>query len=228
MKLNKLLVPTLFLFTFLFLFFNKVNSIECLLENNPCPESLVQIANSLKNSSFFFGDFEKTLRNNQNSQTIYILENLQKIFPNTLKLNFKQEQVKYAIIIEAEKQYVGESGLVLLNQQNQNAPLIIEWKNNQSILENNILDKEYHAIFLSASKSLEKLSVKNPQITWKSDEEIILKIDSLPPLIFDKQSIQTQIKKVDTIINARELDEIEAPIIEIDMRLDLPVLRTRQ
>ncbi|GIK83802.1 MAG: hypothetical protein BroJett025_04240 [Patescibacteria group bacterium] len=228
MKLHSVVVPLALTTTILFLAFTPISAVECSVDSTACPQDLQNTADSLKNKSFFFSNFEKELLKQQPTGLVYILESVSKKFPGTIQLTFKQEQVKYALLVAGEKKEVGDTGITLPAQSNETKIVIIEWKHDAVVLADNAVITEYHKIFLPVAETLSKSVVEHHRLIWNSDTEILLELEGQPLFIFDKQSIQTQIKKVDTIITAREIDEIEEPILEIDMRFDLPVLRTRQ
>lgn len=227
MRYQSIVLSATFIVTILFLVFLPVKQINCTVENKPCPPELQEKITVLHGTSFFFTNFAQKILENQLSGHIYILSTIKKIFPNTLELSFQQEAVQYTIIVSGEKKQIGETGIILPTVT-ENVGSTIEWNAEaQVIAEQKVLPK-YHQLFLHIANTIEKSDFKNSKILWNSDQEILLKIEHEPLFIFDTESIQTQLQKVDTIIHARELDEIEKPIIEIDMRFDLPVLRTQQ
>lgn len=228
MRFLKQVTTILLVISLLFLAGNRVTAIECLVEGVSCPKELHQEAGTLKYSSFFFTDFKKKLLENQSGGSIYILESLTKKFPGTLILQFKQEHIEYLLESSEQKNYIGKSGVVLPQQPNDLEITTFNWRDEKQILTQNMVDEGYHSLFLSIARSLQKLTTKNHKISWISDSEIILEIPGEPLYIFDRETIETQVKKVGTIIHARELDEIEESILEIDMRFDLPVLRISQ
>lgn len=228
MNLKQKLLSLLFLVIILFLAFNKTNTIKCQIENSECPEVLIKNLNTLKGSSFFFSNIQKKLENNKTNDSIYILESISKKFPGTIKLYFKQEEIRYSLITSNKTFHIGNSGTTIPTESDYSEIISFTWKNEEVIINNNKINDDYHNKFLNISTNLSKNNLENTTITWVSDSEIILKTPNKPPFIFDKQTIETQVKKIDTIMNARELEEIEEPILEIDMRFNLPVLRTRQ
>lgn len=225
--LQKILFPLLILIIFIFLLFNRVTKIECNVINSNCSEELISRTNKLKGSSFFFSDFETKLANDDNQKTIYILDSINKTFPNTIVLNFVQEQIDYELIFNQQKNFIGDSGKIIPQESNSTVTSI-EWKNEYQVVNENKVDQKYHQIFLTLADYFNNASLDKAVIYWENDSEIVVEIHEQPRFVFDIETIQTQVKKIDTIIKARELEEIEEPILEIDMRFNLPVLRTRQ
>ena len=226
MKHNTIFVPGIFVITALFLIFSRVSHIECKLTQNNCTSELQDRVNILKGTSFFFGNYEKKLEQNNFSESIYILESVKKKFPNTLVITLKQEQVAYSLLLNEETKYIGESGLLLPSQEKDKKTVQFDWKNEKAVITDNQIIPEYHQKFLSVAQTFKEKSIENVHFIWNSDQEILLELPNQPLFIFDRDTIETQVKKVDTIISAKELEEIAEPILEIDMRFNLPVLRT--
>ncbi len=226
MKRDIVFVPILLSITLLFLIFTPITHIECEIEQDICTPELQEKVNILKGSSFFFGNFEKKLEQNKFSDSIYIIESVKKKFPNTLKIILKQEQVAYSLTINEETKYIAKSGLILPKQDENRKIVQFDWKNEKPIIADNQTITEYHQKFVSIAQTLNQKPIENVKFIWKSDQEILLELPSYPLFIFDKDTIETQVKNVDTIISAKELEEIVEPILEIDMRFNLPVLRT--
>ncbi len=226
MKFYTLLTPILFVVSVLLLIFSKVSSIECRVDNKECTQELLEKISTLKGTSFFFGNFEKKLLENQSTSSIYILKSVKKKFPGTLDLFFTQEQVQYLLLTSEKKEYIGESGTILPAEQQVTRTFTFDWKSEEPIIQNTKVMEKYHKKFLAILKILKQESIENANFIWNSDQEILLNLANGPVLIFDAETIETQVKKIDTIIEAKELEEIEEPILEIDMRFDLPVLRT--
>lgn len=228
MNLKQKLISILFIITILFILLNRTKVVECQIEKTTCPDDLIENLNTLKGSSFFFTNISQKLEDNKTNDSIYILESISKKFPGTIKLSFKQEEIKYSLLINDQIFYIGKSGATIPTKLDNTQTVSFTWKNEKDIVKDNNVEDSYHKKFLNIAESLSKNTKENIIIIWVSDSEIILEIPDEPIYIFDKQTIETQVKKVDTIINAKELEEIEEPILEIDMRFDLPVLRTRQ
>lgn len=229
MRLNTFILPALIFLVILFLLLTRVTKISCDVDGNTCPDELQKNTSILYGKSFFFENFEKKLLQDwQTANSIFVLKSIQKKFPGTIILSFSQESVEYIINTDDKAVFVGNSGIAIPNQSTQDKIPKIEWKPTQVIVENNIVDERYNKIFLTIARWLNKLNKENIIINWLSDQEIRIEIPGQPPFIFDIQTIETQVQKIDTIINTRELNKIEEPILEIDMRFNLPVLRTRQ
>jgi hypothetical protein len=228
MNLKKIILPLLIFSIFLFLVIKRVNNIECKIENSPCTSELIKSLNTLKKSSFFFSNIPQKISEDQTDDSTYLLKSYTKKFPGTLSLVFKQENIKYTLQIEDKKYAIGKSGTIVPGKSKKTESILFSWKNDTKIIQNTIIKNNYHKIFLNIVNSLSETQIDKSTIIWISDSEILLEIPDQPLYIFEQETIVTQIKKVGTIINAKELEEIEEPILEIDMRFDLPVLRTRQ
>lgn len=227
MNKQTIITGSIILGTCIFLVANRITNVECTVDEKPCDTDFQTKLQKLKGKSFFFSPLEKLSHTEAFSAPTYTLQSIQKRFPGTIELNYSRESAQYAIKIEENTQYIGESGTVL-PQESDFQQLTVIWNQEASPLSNNSVTDKYHALMLAAALKLQKIPTASPQLLWNSDSEIILKIEKQPNFIFDTQTLETGLKKIDTILQARELAEVEGLITEIDMRYDLPVLRTAQ
>ncbi len=232
MKMNKIISILPLVLLLIFVGFYKVSSVSCSLEKmgevTKCPEQLSNQINVLKGKSFFFTNFTDKISKLEETNSIYLLKSIDKKLSGEIQVTLEQETIIYLLDLENETYLLGNSGKVLPQQASETVPKII-WQNNQPILENNQVNPKYHTVLKNFTQSLSNQQIDKPiNLYWTSDSEIILEIESKPDFIFDIQTLETNIKKIGTILEAREIDEIEAPIQEIDMRFELPVLRTTQ
>lgn len=196
----------------------KINTINCTISQKNCSPEIYKKLEIFKGKSIFFVDFDKELSaDNSNFETI-LLENYKKYFPGTVNLNFSEEKVLYELNLGNEHYFISEFGNILGNNQGINNLTKVNLANNQ----------EKHSKIAEIINISNKNKFQVESIDWNNDEEIIIKILDNPKLIFDIQSINTKINSIGLLLNSREIKEYKEPIKEIDLRFDLPVLRTSQ
>lgn len=228
--MNKQSISSIFFFLFLIIFFSfhKVSKVTCKVNQAECNSDLQTKVDTLINKSFFFTDFHKEVSQLEGTNSIYLVESIEKKLSGEIILKLVQETVLYSVEFENQKYFLGKSGVVLPNLSNTSAIQVI-WQNDQPILNENQVIQNYHTILKNFATIIKQQSnIQAVTLYWVSDSEIILEIESEPTFIFDLQTLETNSKKIGTILEAREIEEIEAPIQAIDMRFELPVLRTTQ
>lgn len=223
-------VIILFVISILSIFFFRVSKIECEIESKPCPSDIATKLDLYKGRSLFFTNYEEIFTKETTDHPIYQIENIQKKLPGKLFVSLKREPVLYKIILFNDQQEksefsFGNSAVEIPNSSNQEK-LAVEWKENYSPITNNLVEPNIHVGLVSLSNELQNMQIDQALLIWNTDSEIRLLIPDKPDFIFDIETLQTQSKKIDTILSSRELDEFKDSAQEIDMRFDLPVLRT--
>ncbi len=212
------ILPTLLIFILGLLV--RIDTIDCRILETNCSPEIYEKLESLKGKSLFLVNFEKTLNENGfNSETI-LLQDYQKKFPGTVVLRFTEEKVSYQLEFEDSTLFISEFGNILQNNQDVQDLPKVNW--------NSQLSNEVHLEISKILKSLSETDLKIEKITRKNSKEIIIIIRDHPPIIIDDETIDKKLAILDTLLKSREIEEYEEPIKEIDLRYNLPVLRTTQ
>lgn len=222
MKLKNLISAPFILFgiTVVFIFYLKVTNVECHIKDGQCPESLKQNLEKLKNSSFFFIDIQKELISEKIETETYSFQSSEKKFPGTLRLNFIEESVLYEVKHKDQTYYVGKLGSILSTNQNNDDLIKVTWVPNNNFTTS-------HQELAKLANISKKFDLKIDEVIWNNFDNIHIFISGQPKIIIDEEGINSKIESIDIIVNSREISEFEGAISEIDLRFNLPVLRTR-
>lgn len=210
--------PLVLLFSLIFAF--KIHVINCKVSGVNCNPELYQKLEVLKGESLFFVNLDKELANNEISTETILLQNYQKQFPATISLEFKEEKVAYQLNFEESIQFISEFGNILPSNQNVNNLPQVNWNSGPS--------DESHEKIIKILKSVNDSNLKIEKVTRLSDDEINIEIKDNPKIIIDEEAINSKVGILVTLLNSREIKEFGEPIKEIDLRFNLPVLRTTQ
>jgi hypothetical protein len=211
----------------------RVQNVECAIAGQECPQEVVNSLQALKGKSIFFINIQKELNEKNLVPEFYVYSTFKKTLPGALTVNFTQERPLYKLVVQEESYILGQSGVFLpQNDKDQFFPMII-WQEDvgQVIDFDGVIGKveiNQHNMFLRVAKNLEANNLQNAIITWKNEDEIFLEIKNKPRLVFDKTSLQTKLDIATTILNSRDLINFENSVKEVDLRYNLPVLRTSQ
>ncbi len=205
---------------FLFIFVFKIGVINCQVAENNCSQELYQKLEVLKGKSLFFVNIDEELANNEISTETILLQNYQKTFPGTILLEFSEEKVAYQLITEENQLFISEFGNVLPSNQNVNGLPQVSW--------NSTLSDESHSKIIKILDSVKGTNFTINNISRLNNQEIRIDIKDNPQIIIDEDSIDSKVGILVTLLNSREIKEYEEPIKEIDLRFNLPVLRTAQ
>ncbi|MBP7740798.1 hypothetical protein KA089_01285 [Candidatus Woesebacteria bacterium] len=205
----------------LFYFFSlRISDIECQISNNNCNPEIYQKLESLKGKSIFFINLEKELNQNEIESEAILLTDYKKVFPGKLVLKFSQEKVLYLFEFDGNSSFISEFGNKLNNDQNINNLPIVNWN---APLDNKI---HYKIAMIINNVDSEKFSIS--KISRENENKTIIEIHNNPKIIIDDNSTTAKLEMIKILLESKEIKEYEQPIKEIDLRFNLPVLRTTQ
>lgn len=230
-KLKSLLFsPLLLLILVIILSFSlKINVIECRVGANNCSPEIYQKLEAFKGSSIFFVNIDKILSSPEFQSEVILLDNYQKKMPGTLVLNFSEENILYQLNLEQSFLYVSEFGNILqTNQGKDQISQVYLYGEIGEYIENRSVNREKHLVIKSVINQLNKDELSVDVINWVNDSEIIIKIKDEPQVIIDKINVESKIGNIKLILGAKEIKDYDKKIEEIDLRFNLPVLRTTE
>lgn len=205
----------------LFYFFSlRINEIECQVSNNNCNPEIYQKLESLKGKSIFFINLEQELNQNGMESEAILLNEYKKVFPGKLVLKFSQEKILYQFEFEGNSSFISEFGNKLNNNQNKNNLPTVDW--------NAPLDNEIHRKITLIIYNIDTERFPISKITRKNEDKTVIEIHNNPEIIIDDKSTATKLELIQTLLESKEVKEYKQPIKEIDLRFNLPVLRTTQ
>jgi len=211
-----------------------VKKIECKLSSSlECPETLVTALDSLQNQPLIITDFSNLIAN-LDLPPGYTLSNVSKSIPDTLKLIFLEEKALFKITcLDCEGELaIGTHRHLLSNsagdENNTELSTFFISSNSQKIIENNQIKPEYFEPAKNLAESLYKLGFVFQNGEWVSQSEIRINLNNYPVAIFSHDQISKQIAALELILKGDALSQASAEITEIDLRYNMPVLRTRK
>lgn len=202
----------------------KTKTIECQLNGEVCPAEVQQSLQNLIGKSFFFQTTPQVVVQALPPGLGYSITSMHKKLPATILLDLQLEKPLYVLTTQQESQaVVAESGVVLTQQTGTGLPVITTQKES-GVSE--FLD-QHHAAAAILAVLLQEKQLTGAQITWKDENNILLKIEQKPIIIISAEVLLERPKIVLTLIDSPQIEAFEEPIVEIDARMNLPVLRTQ-
>ncbi len=89
------------------------------------------------------------------------------------------------------------------------------------------LQKETHFLLDQLTTALQKTELQPQYITWKEEHSLEIQLEKGPLVFLDPTKLQHSITTIVAILASPELTSLK-PVAEIDLRFELPVLRTRE
>lgn len=208
--------------------------IECKLTSGlECPETLVTALNLWQGQPLIIADFSNLITN-LDLPPGYTLSNVSKSIPSTLKLIFLEETAIFKITcLDCDGELaIGTHRHLLPNstgdENNTKLPIFFISLNKQEIIANNQIKSEYFEPTENLAESLYKLGFVFQNGEWVSQSEIRINLNNYPVAIFSHDRVSKQIAILELILKGDTLNQADTKITEIDLRYNMPVLRTRK
>lgn len=205
-----------------------IKNVECHVLNQPsCPSDLNQAVSSLQTHRMFFEDYSTTLAATPATSLPVSLVKIEKVLPDTIHVTFQSEPVLYSVLFEDSVRSVALSGKTFSDVASPDTVITIEAA--QPLLaEDNTIPPDIHHTILSILDTTEELRLPLTRVTWVDKSTIQLSMEDRAELfIVDSVSPRQQLYKLSLVLKSSEYREVPAVKQELDLRFNMPVLRTR-
>lgn len=202
----------------------RIHHISCQVDNQQCPNEIIDSLKKLDGSSFLFSNLEAQVQ--QLDLNLYQLTSVTKTLPNTVNFTFSKEPSSYILNYQDKNYLVANNGLIQNLESESNLPLI-KVKNEITPIVENQIDSELHQQNLLLLKSLadHQIEFQSIQIQTQSPQQIEIQLQNNLKAFLLTNDIETQIKKLAIILDKIDLKSIDLQIDAIDLRFKLPVLK---
>lgn len=197
-----------------------------------CPDDLQQhLVSSFSGQYLFFNTVTDQLAQDPFASDPYQPVAIRRYLPNHLAFTFKPEPALYRFELpeaddSTQQLLVTNNGTVLRSSEVSTLP-VVQW-NGEALMtddEKSIITA-VHSPLQRIVSTLVSRQIEFERIIWNSPDEIIIALPNGRRALLDSTDPETSVLELEAIQDAPELDELEAPIREIDLRFRLPVLRT--
>jgi hypothetical protein len=206
----------------------RVRHIECQIAHTACPPDLDQQVQVIKNQSLFFAHLDELITNATTVSPVTLVS-IEKTLPNRVLLNFSEEKLAYILKTSDDKLYlVYQSGKIQLTETTDQAPLLSVFFPSSQYITNAHLEPDIHQKILILFELLYKHAIPIQNSSWQEPHSILLTLTNGIKVYVDPDSSSRGIKALAAVLAAPETNDLKNTIEEIDVRFNLPVLRTRQ
>lgn len=211
----------------LIVFFNQrtVESVSCLIESNPCPESIISSLHSLKGEPFFFSDLEIQASTALQADPSHRVAEIQKEWPATVIVQLQPSLPIYKVVLSnGEMTLITAEGFFVpkVSDAQVNVPLVhfigdIE-------LEETRVNAVTHERIKVLLHGLEVEKIAFQELELQKENLVLIILDNKIAIV----SLETPVydaKRLSLVLKELEPDKLES-VREIDLRYNFPVLRT--
>jgi hypothetical protein len=227
-KLASVIKSLVFLSSFLFISYKffVIKNILCFDENQERVEEVCEHFSFVLKKPLFFRNYDQELLGyevvigEENTQS-YAVSLVEKKLPSTLEIVVEKQEPAYRLIeFDKDIYLVSQHKNLLSNQQDLLLPAV-ELEVDQE------LDRQIHDFVIELVQSLEKYNLAFESLIIKEHNQLELKLIDGPRVLLESSQMPNQISwKIFTILSEQQVIEIELPIKEIDLRFNLPVIKT--
>jgi hypothetical protein len=211
--------------------FLRIENVLCrTTTDTACPDE--QELSQLQSASLFFVDFTQ-----QETVVTYAAKHNMTIkdydlhLPNTIILYFEENSHAYSLELETGEIFtVTQAGTTkILRDTELRTDAHIQLRESESFLQDNslTLPAPLHAFLLEFSKATDATQLSESQLTPHEDFIEIHTNGSIRAFLPYEQPKQ-KVAQLEQILVSQSLTTLNEPVREIDLRFDLPVLRTQQ
>ncbi len=201
----------------------RVRAITCQIENEECPDELIQSLQPLQGSSLLFSKHESSISNLQSN---YNLTSYSKQLPNTLHLTFSGLPNEALLRIDDHEYLLHSDGALEESTEATQNTTIFEVPAAGIDSDNRrVKDAQLVTHVLEWNTSLEQIRSEPERVIF-NDQVVILKLNAGLQAIANLNESTTASQRLAIILEHAEVASIDTSIREIDLRFRLPVLRT--
>lgn len=207
----------------------RIQHILCQVSTDaPCPNE--HHLSELKNTPIFFSNLYKNSVIETYGQAHNLTLKKYKIYlPNIVELNFTKNPLVYSIQLNAAEVYVvSENGVVGILSVPPDLP-IIKVQTAVALFPNSdlILEPRLHIFFLSFIAYQATNTQLATDLTLQEDFAELRSVDGVH-IFVPYENPEKKLWQLQQILQSQTLTNQNEPLREIDLRFDLPVLRTQQ
>ena len=208
----------------------KVSTVTCSINNQTCPETLIDSLEKIKGESLFLTNFDTTIPTLVEDQTI-IYTGIAKSLPSTILLTFTTEQPSYLLQSQEKSYIVYQSGLVRSEVPFDTDDTVPSFQLSfpiEKVTQTGSIQPEVHAQMQELNASLYKSGIRLQNSTWETTDEVTLTLSTGETVLLSLTDIALQVEKLSILLSSSEIQSLPKEITEIDMRYKFPVLRTAE
>ncbi|MDA1079328.1 MAG: hypothetical protein O2840_01400 [bacterium] len=212
-------------------FFLRVQTITCVTTSNDfCPNE--KDLEEVKNERLFFSDFmanEVILAYAAKHDLRFSTYQLR--LPNTLQLSFEENPMAYQVESDTQERFavsqIGTAKPLHDLEPDTNKLVIVQIPETYLQANTLVLPENLH-LFLLELTTAEYARLNKMLVVVPKSDFIELQIDSGMRAFLPYEQPKQKLKQLQQIVLSESLTELTEPVREIDLRFDLPVLRTQQ
>jgi len=206
----------------------RIRHIKCSINAQPCDSTELANFNFLYGQPIFFFNQAK-LVTSLSSDSPLKLEKVNFRLPNTIELTLSQQTAAYQVASDGQAQVltISSAGLVMPStSQTQLTTIYVSADILSRLQTQTVMDAQFHQQIIDLLATLATNNQASPILTWVDNETLALDTPNQPQIILDPSNLRTDLARLKITQQALQSQPSISQVAEIDVRYQLPVLRT--
>lgn len=206
----------------------RVQSVTCSFGAQPCPAEVVSSLHSLRGHHLLFSNTVATAQAALQPHSAYRVQAVQKIYPSTIEVTLESQSLLYQLKRPGSDEVLAASdqAAIITMPLQADLPTIVindqlwyEWQAAGSV------PPQVHQQLKDVSRALGEASLSPQGVVLEEVGTLVLYLPENQVAILDLPELRSDIARLVLILRELRERSIDQPIIEIDLRFRLPVLR---
>lgn len=205
-----------------------VKNVEChLLSGQQCSPELVETLQALQGKSMLFEDYASAGANSPSTKQPVTLVAIKKKLPSTVIVTFKHEAAEYVLVEPDQTSIISETAKAFTGEYNTDGLLFVQSDQNL-ISENGYIEPDVHHTIMTIKQTAKEIQLPLTGFHWVDKSTIKLSMENREEqFIVDSESPRLQLHTISLILKSNEYRDISEKKTELDLRFNMPVLRTQ-
>lgn len=198
-----------------------IKEIRCTVDDASCSPEMFSQFQVLLGKQYFFTDFLKKTTSLIDS-SLYTVESVKKESLGVIHISLSQIGSRYHLLYESGELLTVYPTGELKQEPASGLPTIAMIGNSSS----SSLPPQLHLALSSALVELSRAQLKWQTIKVVSQEKILIELETGQRVIIDTSDSSSRLQVLPQLLVQDSIQELDPPVKEIDLRFNLPVLRT--
>jgi len=208
--------------------FFEIKDFDCQLTNfQSCPINLLTSTKKTQKRNILFNDPQSWLEHEQNLALNFKINQVEKIFPNKIKILLEPTGLGYLLHSNNQMMVITKNGKIITTKtQPDNLPKVYLDSQAASTINTNtyLLDHTLHQELMAVINALQNKQVSFKQINYYSTYEIAVELEKFKVILNSKEA-NLNVSRLATLLESKQLENLDLNQQIIDLRFLLPVLR---
>lgn len=189
-----------------------------------CPGEVKSKLSFLKEQPLLFSELSSEIEKSLSSQP-FTLVTIARELPTTIRIELSETEYNYGIATPTRSFVITTDQVALEKSIPSGVPTVFATET--AVNPNSLPDESLIAVNSTALSTLSQLSLEPAIVHYISPQELKIELQERNlTVIVNPARVEREIRTIPIVLNNPQFKEIPEPVAELDMRFDMPVIRT--